>query len=406
MTTVGERRGGQPIVCHPDGQSIQLSRIPLTERRVVEGWLQDLIERHPEALPVQQIEPAFAPVVSIGKEVPTAVGRIDNLYVSPEGFITIVETKLWRNPEARRQVVGQIIEYAAALSRWSYQELNDYVRSYNRRFRGEELDLFETLRQEYGIPADDEPRLVDRISLNLRQGRLLLLIAGDGIRKDVEEIAEFLQVPQLHFTLALLELQLYSVDSNGEDSILVMPQIVARTRELVRAVVRVEGQDISAIQIGPEVVQTRDSTSKSLTRDDFLQILSEHVNAESVQLVQRMLTDAPRLGCSVEFARSVKFKLVDPGGSGRLTIFFVDKQGEVHIGYLFRQLEKRGLPTDSVAEYVTRLGELLQTRLPEPHGGTWWAKIGCLNDLLPVYEPFLEIVEQTVERIRDQLTAD
>ncbi len=304
--------------------------------------------------------------------------------------------------------LGQIIDYATALSRWSYQELNDYVRSYNLSFRGEELDLFETLRQEYGIPADDEPRFVDRISLNLRQGRLLLLIAGDGIREDVERMAAFLHVPQLHFTLALLELQLYQLDTIVENAILVVPQIVTRTKEVIRAVVRVEGQDISAIQIESEVAQTRDLTSRALTQDDFFRILSEHVNTESVQLVQRMLTDVPRLGCAVEFGvGSVKFKLVDPGGSGRrLTIFFVDKQGDVYVGYLFGQLEQRGLPAEIVTEYVTRLGELLDRMLSEPKPGRWWVNLGPLNGFIAVYEPFLEIVTETVRRIQRQSTAD
>jgi hypothetical protein len=38
------------------------------------------------------------------------------------------EAKLWRNPEARRQVVGQVLDYAKELARWSYEELQGAVR--------------------------------------------------------------------------------------------------------------------------------------------------------------------------------------------------------------------------------------------------------------------------------------
>ena len=57
----------------------------------------------------------FSPPRTVGREVLTAAGLIDVLYVSPAGLVTIVETKLWRNPEARREVVGQILDYAKEL---------------------------------------------------------------------------------------------------------------------------------------------------------------------------------------------------------------------------------------------------------------------------------------------------
>ncbi len=49
-------------------------------------------------------------------------GAVQEL-VYPRGYLTIVETKLWRNPEARREVVGQIVDYAKELSTWDVEEL-------------------------------------------------------------------------------------------------------------------------------------------------------------------------------------------------------------------------------------------------------------------------------------------
>jgi hypothetical protein len=39
--------------------------------------------------------------------------------VTPSGLPVLVECKLWRNPQARHQVVSQILDYAKELSRWS-----------------------------------------------------------------------------------------------------------------------------------------------------------------------------------------------------------------------------------------------------------------------------------------------
>lgn len=43
-----------------------------------------------------------APLLSLGREIPTPVGSIDNLFLSRNGYLVVVETTLWRNPEARR----------------------------------------------------------------------------------------------------------------------------------------------------------------------------------------------------------------------------------------------------------------------------------------------------------------
>jgi hypothetical protein len=53
----------------------------------------------------------FRPV-PICTELNTPAGPIDNFMVSPSGLPVLVECKLWRNPEARREVVSQILDYA------------------------------------------------------------------------------------------------------------------------------------------------------------------------------------------------------------------------------------------------------------------------------------------------------
>ena len=73
-----------------------------------EKWLQKLLYKHPKILPVDLLDEKFASPISIGRE----IANIDNLFISPKGHLVIVETKLWRNPEAHRTVVAQILDYA------------------------------------------------------------------------------------------------------------------------------------------------------------------------------------------------------------------------------------------------------------------------------------------------------
>jgi hypothetical protein len=43
--------------------------------------------------------------------------------ITPNGDIAIIETKLWRNPDARRKVIAQILDYANELSKWTYEDM-------------------------------------------------------------------------------------------------------------------------------------------------------------------------------------------------------------------------------------------------------------------------------------------
>jgi hypothetical protein len=70
-------------------------------------------------LPIAEIDRMFLGPVLICSELSTQAGAIDNFMVTPSGLPVLVECKLWRNPEARREVVGQILDYAKELSRWS-----------------------------------------------------------------------------------------------------------------------------------------------------------------------------------------------------------------------------------------------------------------------------------------------
>ena len=70
-------------------------------------FLQDLVHEHPEILPMADIEPAFMPFIPVCRELPTAAGYLDNLWLTPSGGIVLGECKLFRKPQARREVIAK-----------------------------------------------------------------------------------------------------------------------------------------------------------------------------------------------------------------------------------------------------------------------------------------------------------
>jgi hypothetical protein len=157
-----------------------------------EAWLQDLIFTQPQAMPVAELDPAYGPLTPICKELYTEAGYIDALFMNPLGMLTLVECKLWRSPEARREVVGQILDYARTLKKWTFSDLQ---REAARARKEQNFDLAAHVLSASANPNPnfDKAAFVDNVTRNLQKGRVLLLVVGDGIREGIEAIAEYLQ---------------------------------------------------------------------------------------------------------------------------------------------------------------------------------------------------------------------
>jgi hypothetical protein len=200
-----------------------------------EAWLQDLIQAHPDILPIGEIEPGFGALIPVAREVACGHGYIDNLFVTAEGGVAVVETKLWRNPEARREVVAQALDYAAALGRMSYAEFE--AAALGGVFAAgvtAPRSLF-ALVAETG-EAPDESAFIDAVTTNLRRGRMLIVAAGDGIRTETETLAGLLQSHAgARFTFALVAIELFK---DGE-RIFAVPRQLAKTVMIERGVVSI-----------------------------------------------------------------------------------------------------------------------------------------------------------------------
>ena len=206
-----------------------LERLPHNRPAVGEASLQELLFRFPQALPLAAIDQAYAGAVPVCRELSLPAGALDALYVNRLGRLTLAEFKLWRNPQARREVIGQILDYAKDLASWGYEDLQRQV---SRALGRKGNVLCDLVRERH--PDVDEADFVDNVTRHLRRGEFLLLIVGDGIREDARNIVDFVQRHSgLHFRLALVEAALYR---DGPERLLVQPRILAKTEIVARSV--------------------------------------------------------------------------------------------------------------------------------------------------------------------------
>ena len=135
-----------------------------------EAQLQKLLYESPELIPTKMEDQAAVFTREAGLP---GSGFTDLVGVDAQGNILIVETKLARNGEIRRKVIGQVLEYAAYLWGMSFDELDRFF--INR----EGKSLLELLAEK--SPEIDKDLLKQSVEQNLASGKFQLIIAVDTI---------------------------------------------------------------------------------------------------------------------------------------------------------------------------------------------------------------------------------
>jgi hypothetical protein len=303
------RKHAAPVILK-EGSTTVLDQFSLTATHggVSEAQVQELVHNYPGSLPIEEIDPLFKGPVAICRELATPAGSIDNFLVTPSGLPVLVECKLWRNPEGRREVVGQIIDYAKELSRWTSSDLQ---REVSRRLAVPGNAMLDLVRAV--DPAVDEIAFNDALSLNLRRGRFLLLIVGDGIREGVEAIAEYLQRHAgLHFSMGLVEMPIFYLPDGG---LLITPRVLARTTSIERTVIsvpdghRVEDGGHVTTEYGQDLDPDREATA--LERLQFWTSFLQHLRVDDPE---QPIPKPSRTGY-------ISVMLPAPNGSSWLTVY-------------------------------------------------------------------------------------
>jgi hypothetical protein len=171
------------------GTLVQLNEQPYDS----EDLLQTLLERHPELLAGELIDPA-APRqwLLISREIAFSgdvghVGRVDHVLIDQDAVPTFVEVKRSTDTRIRREVVGQLLEYVAnAVVFWDAADMR-------RRLietAGSETSADEAVRAFIG---DMDPEAWwQQVEINLRARKVRMLFVADAIPASLQRIVEFL----------------------------------------------------------------------------------------------------------------------------------------------------------------------------------------------------------------------
>lgn len=184
--------------------------VEMTKRSyAAEDVLQTLIATYPDLLAGEEDPSERNRWVLIEREVPIAdrpdaAGRwsIDHLFVDQDGVPTLVEVKRSSDTRIRREVVGQMLEYAANGPR--YWPLSSVRAQFEARCSRNGREPDHVLQRTFGGALDVEAWWT-AVETNLREGTLRLVFVADEISKELKAIIEFLNEQMVRTTVLGVE---------------------------------------------------------------------------------------------------------------------------------------------------------------------------------------------------------
>ena len=249
-----------------------------------EDELQALIAEYSELLDGEQIRPGdprrwilIAREKGIAETSDSgARWAIDHLIIDQDAVPTLAEVKRGSNPEIRRAIVGQLLEYAAHASRtWTADDLR---RTFEESVNAQGHDPAEVLGRLLRTDGDpDADGFWENVATNLSARRIRLLFVGDEIPAPLERVVEFLNEQMPNIEVLAIEIKQF----RGGQTQTLVPRVLGRTAK--------------ASAQGPA------RRGRSLNRETFL---GEFTSDEVRNAAARLLDTALESGATLEWGPS------------------------------------------------------------------------------------------------------
>ncbi|MDA0352477.1 MAG: hypothetical protein O3A10_09750 [Chloroflexi bacterium] len=215
--------GGVIFNIGADGRLQELEETPFD----AEATFQELLAEHPRLLAGDQIDPSSPRrwlLVAREVGVPDSDGSgdrwsLDNLFLDQDAIPTFVEVKRSTDTRIRREIVGQMLDYAAnALAYWPGERLEaEFRRGRESQGRDPDADLLDFLENGFA-PAE----FWETARVNLEIGRVRLLFVADRVPAELRRIVEFLNQQMERAEVLAVQIQQFA----GGDIQTLVPRVI------------------------------------------------------------------------------------------------------------------------------------------------------------------------------------
>ncbi|MBV9100104.1 MAG: hypothetical protein JOZ46_01350 [Candidatus Dormibacteraeota bacterium] len=200
----------------------------------LEKELQALLADHIDLLPGAQIDPSEPRRWQLIKReagIPAEEGggdlfAVDHLVVDQEAVPTLVEVKRKVDARIRREVVAQMLDYAAnATLYWQAEKLRAWYDAGDPEAGAARLATWLGRADE---PAEEvATEFWDKVEANLRDGQVRCIFVADEIPPSLQRLVEFLNERLLRVDVLAVEVRQYAAAGNGMRAI--VPRVIGAT---------------------------------------------------------------------------------------------------------------------------------------------------------------------------------
>lgn len=201
---------------------------------------------------------------------------LDHLLLSQDGVPTLVEVKRSTDSRIRREVVGQMLDYAAnGCTYWSVPTLRENYEAQCKKVG--QNPLVELYSDQEAVDA-----YWDRVEANLRSRKVRLLFVADQIPDSLRRIIEFLNEQMADTEVLGVELHQYTSDKNHR---ILVPQVIGRTTP---------------------AEQVKRQADFSWTEESYLERARVVGKDELVVICEQLLREFEQMGCWIYWGRGRK----------------------------------------------------------------------------------------------------
>jgi hypothetical protein len=341
-----------------------------------EDVLQALLAQHPEMLTMDGRHAGRLLLVRREASVTDSEGSggrwsLDHLYLDAEGIPTLVEVKRSSDTRGRREVVAQMLDYAAnARVSFSVDTLVTWI---EERAREAGTTVAEALASALGV--DDPDGFWQRVATNLEAERFRLIFVSDVIGTELRRIIEFLNGQMTRTEVLAIEVKQYT-DATGEQQTIV-PRLIGDTSEA-------------------RVTKHSGASHFVLDRGRLIAALahqSEEV-ASAAEAVLDWAEQQPRL--AVRWTRAADLSV---GDTEPLLRLWPDGSVEIRLETL-RHLPA-GWDDARIEQFASRLDEIDGVSLGS---GRRWPRLPLTSLAAPrARQEFLDVIEEASNHLADEL---
>ena len=328
---------GAIYLIQDDGKLVEMSQTAYDS----EDLLQALLAKYPNLLAGEQMNAATPRrwlLISREAAVPSEEDgsrrwSVDHLFLDQDAIPTLVEVKRSSDTRIRREVVGQMLDYAAnAVVYWPTEAIRA---KFEANCEGQNLDAEDVLSKFLDADTDQE-QFWQKAKTNLQAGRVRLVFVADIIPPELKRVVEFLNTQMDPAEVLAVEIKQYI----GQNLKTLVPRVIGQTAEAERK------------------KSTGSRESKQWDEDSFLRELELRRDKDEAAVARRLLDWAKTSVNRIWWGKGSKegsfFPLLDIDKTGHFT-FSVWTNGRIETQF---QWMKDRPPFDDEAMRFTLLQKL------------------------------------------------